>query len=145
MPQVKLNPSIADAWLCLGGCIWKKGDLPAAKNCFNLALSKVIYVPDCKCVLYVSNYCCIHSTCFCSLVSVILNFFFCLIRVQIRRYCVSYQCLKEGWLMVRYFFFLLSIQIVFLHFLGAKGYNFQTLFFGYLGTLSYSPIDNRRA
>ncbi|KAJ4709802.1 Tetratricopeptide repeat 5 [Melia azedarach] len=37
---VKLNPSIADAWLCLGGCIWKKGDLPAAKNCFNLALSK---------------------------------------------------------------------------------------------------------
>ncbi|KAL5761121.1 hypothetical protein ACOSP7_019621 [Xanthoceras sorbifolium] len=37
---VKLNPSLADAWLCLGICIWKKGDLPAAKNCFNLALSK---------------------------------------------------------------------------------------------------------
>ncbi|XP_010066665.2 tetratricopeptide repeat protein 5, partial [Eucalyptus grandis] len=37
---VKLNPSIADAWLCLGNCIWKKGDLPSAKNCFNLALSK---------------------------------------------------------------------------------------------------------
>lgn len=37
---VKLNPSLADAWLCLGNCIWKKGDLPAAKNCFNLALSK---------------------------------------------------------------------------------------------------------
>ncbi|KAL9456852.1 hypothetical protein AB3S75_005974 [Citrus x aurantiifolia] len=37
---VKLNPSLADAWLCLGSCIWKKGDLPAAKNCFNLALSK---------------------------------------------------------------------------------------------------------
>ncbi|KAL9453345.1 hypothetical protein AB3S75_009030 [Citrus x aurantiifolia] len=37
---VKLNPSLADAWLCLGSCIWKKGDLPAAKNCFNRALSK---------------------------------------------------------------------------------------------------------
>ncbi|KAJ0094158.1 hypothetical protein Patl1_15237 [Pistacia atlantica] len=40
MPQVKLNPSLTDAWLCLGVSIWKKGDLPAAKNCFNLALSK---------------------------------------------------------------------------------------------------------
>ncbi|XP_022726842.1 tetratricopeptide repeat protein 5-like isoform X4 [Durio zibethinus] len=37
---VKLNPSLADAWLCLGNCIWKKGDLTSAKNCFNLALSK---------------------------------------------------------------------------------------------------------
>ncbi|KAE8661136.1 putative undecaprenyl diphosphate synthase [Hibiscus syriacus] len=39
---VKLNPSLGDAWLCLGNCIWKKGDLTSAKNCFNLALSKVI-------------------------------------------------------------------------------------------------------
>ncbi|KAL6884652.1 hypothetical protein ACP4OV_010588 [Aristida adscensionis] len=37
---VKLNPSLVDAWLCLGNCIWKKGDLAAAKNCFALALSK---------------------------------------------------------------------------------------------------------
>ncbi|XP_034227890.1 tetratricopeptide repeat protein 5-like isoform X2 [Prunus dulcis] len=37
---VKLNPSLADAWLCLGNCIWKKGDLYSAKNCFTLALSK---------------------------------------------------------------------------------------------------------
>ncbi|KAM0055806.1 putative tetratricopeptide repeat protein 5, OB [Helianthus debilis subsp. tardiflorus] len=37
---VKLNPSLADAWLCLGNCIWKKGDLPATRNCFTLALSK---------------------------------------------------------------------------------------------------------
>ncbi|KAF5450978.1 hypothetical protein F2P56_031286 [Juglans regia] len=37
---VKLNPSLADAWLCLGNCIWKKEDLSAAKNCFTLALSK---------------------------------------------------------------------------------------------------------
>ncbi|KAK8937520.1 hypothetical protein KSP39_PZI011931 [Platanthera zijinensis] len=37
---VKLNPSLTDAWLCLGNCIWKKGDLPSSKNCFSLALSK---------------------------------------------------------------------------------------------------------
>ncbi|KAF7132666.1 hypothetical protein RHSIM_Rhsim09G0101300 [Rhododendron simsii] len=37
---VKLSPSLADAWLCLGNCIWKKGDLPSAKNCFTLALNK---------------------------------------------------------------------------------------------------------
>ncbi|KAJ1283726.1 hypothetical protein BS78_03G148500 [Paspalum vaginatum] len=37
---VKLNPSLLDAWLCLGNCIWKKGDLSAARNCFSLALSK---------------------------------------------------------------------------------------------------------
>ncbi|KAB2602241.1 tetratricopeptide repeat protein 5-like [Pyrus ussuriensis x Pyrus communis] len=37
---VKLNPSLADAWLCLGNYIWKKRDLSSTKNCFNLALSK---------------------------------------------------------------------------------------------------------
>lgn len=37
---VKLNPSLFDAWCCLGNCIWKKGDLISAKNCFTLALSK---------------------------------------------------------------------------------------------------------
>ncbi|KAI3467020.1 hypothetical protein Pfo_023683 [Paulownia fortunei] len=37
---VKLNPSLADAWLSLGNCIWKKGDLASAKNCFTLGLSK---------------------------------------------------------------------------------------------------------
>ncbi|XP_047079151.1 tetratricopeptide repeat protein 5-like [Lolium rigidum] len=37
---VKLNPSLVDAWLCLGNCIWKKGDLASAKNCFVLALDK---------------------------------------------------------------------------------------------------------
>lgn len=37
---VKLNPSLVDAWLCLGNCIWKKGDLNAAKNCFTFALGK---------------------------------------------------------------------------------------------------------
>lgn len=43
--QVKLNPSLGDAWLCLGNCIWKKGDLPSARNCFSLALSKVRNAP----------------------------------------------------------------------------------------------------
>ncbi|GMH15189.1 hypothetical protein Nepgr_017030 [Nepenthes gracilis] len=37
---VKLNPSLADAWLSLGNCFWKKGDLPSAKNCFTFALSR---------------------------------------------------------------------------------------------------------
>ncbi|XP_057823058.2 uncharacterized protein LOC131035389 isoform X1 [Cryptomeria japonica] len=37
---VKLDPSLADAWLCLGNCLWKKGDLSGAKNCFSLALKK---------------------------------------------------------------------------------------------------------
>ena len=32
---------IANAWLCLGNCIWKKGDLTAAKNNLSLALDKV--------------------------------------------------------------------------------------------------------
>ncbi|KAF3339762.1 tetratricopeptide repeat protein 5-like isoform X2 [Carex littledalei] len=38
--DVKLNPSLVDAWLCLGNCIWKKGDLISAKSCFTHALSK---------------------------------------------------------------------------------------------------------
>ncbi|KAG8366689.1 hypothetical protein BUALT_Bualt17G0105600 [Buddleja alternifolia] len=37
---VKLNPSLVDAWLSLGNCIWKKDDLDSAKNCFTLGLSK---------------------------------------------------------------------------------------------------------
>ncbi|XP_024360737.1 uncharacterized protein [Physcomitrium patens] len=38
--SVKLDPSMVDAWCCLGNCFWKKGDLTQAKNCFNIALSK---------------------------------------------------------------------------------------------------------
>lgn len=38
--SVKLDPSMVDAWCCLGNCFWKKGDLVQAKNCFNIALSK---------------------------------------------------------------------------------------------------------
>ncbi|XP_046842823.1 tetratricopeptide repeat protein 5-like [Xenia sp. Carnegie-2017] len=35
---VKLNPKLVDAWNCLGECLWKKGDVEAAKNCFTGAL-----------------------------------------------------------------------------------------------------------
>ncbi|KAK1281116.1 hypothetical protein QJS04_geneDACA002967 [Acorus gramineus] len=48
---VKLNPSLGDAWLCLGHSIWKKGDLASAKNCFLLALSKG---PNKKILCYLS-------------------------------------------------------------------------------------------
>ncbi|KAH7302738.1 hypothetical protein KP509_23G085400 [Ceratopteris richardii] len=37
---VKLDPSLSDAWSCLGNCFWKKDDLIAAKNCFVLVLKK---------------------------------------------------------------------------------------------------------
>ncbi|KAL9242000.1 hypothetical protein vseg_016047 [Gypsophila vaccaria] len=37
---VKLNPSLTDAWLSLGNCLWKKGDLVSAKNCSERALNK---------------------------------------------------------------------------------------------------------
>lgn len=39
-PQVKLDPSLADAWACLGHSFWKKGDLSQAQNCFKAALKK---------------------------------------------------------------------------------------------------------
>ncbi|KAK4376323.1 hypothetical protein RND71_007000 [Anisodus tanguticus] len=31
---IKLNPNMADAWIYLGTCIWKRGDLDKAKSCF---------------------------------------------------------------------------------------------------------------
>lgn len=34
---VKLNPLMADAWVELGNCFWKKGDLNPALNCFESA------------------------------------------------------------------------------------------------------------
>ena len=37
------NKYLRDAWLYLGNCIWKKGDLTFAKNCLNHALSKGPY------------------------------------------------------------------------------------------------------
>ncbi|KAK9120973.1 hypothetical protein Syun_018590 [Stephania yunnanensis] len=40
MFQVKLNPSSIDAWLALGNCFTKKGELTSAKNCYNRGLEK---------------------------------------------------------------------------------------------------------
>ncbi|KAJ3273843.1 hypothetical protein HDV01_003821 [Terramyces sp. JEL0728] len=36
--SVKLEPKFCDAWVELGECYWKKGDLDAAENCFNWVL-----------------------------------------------------------------------------------------------------------
>jgi tetratricopeptide (TPR) repeat protein len=47
---VKLNPSLVEAWNTLGHCYWKKGDLPAAKNCFNGALKRVCGLLRLDCV-----------------------------------------------------------------------------------------------
>ncbi|XP_009779107.1 uncharacterized protein [Nicotiana sylvestris] len=37
---VKLNSSVVDAWICLGTCVWKRGDLDKAKSCFNSGLEQ---------------------------------------------------------------------------------------------------------
>lgn len=39
--QVKLDPSLAEAWLCLSNCIWKKGDFFSARDILLVALDKV--------------------------------------------------------------------------------------------------------
>ena len=41
MENVVRNPYLAYAWLHLGNCIWKKGDLTTTKKCLSLALDKV--------------------------------------------------------------------------------------------------------
>ena len=38
---VKLNPLLVDAWNDLGECLWKKGEIEDAKNCFTGALEHV--------------------------------------------------------------------------------------------------------
>lgn len=98
--QVKLNPSLVDAWLCLGSCIWKKGDLSAAKNCFMSALRKVnIFLEVVPSILfYISEF----------------SSIFLLGRVQIRKYCASSPCLKEVWLKVRmYLYIIRSLSNIF--------------------------------
>jgi len=39
--SIKLNPNLVEAWNELGACYWKKGDVAAAKNCFQSAMEKV--------------------------------------------------------------------------------------------------------
>ncbi|RHZ03067.1 hypothetical protein DYB37_005040 [Aphanomyces astaci] len=36
--KAKLDPCNLDIWVCLGNCLWKKGDLQAAKTCFESCL-----------------------------------------------------------------------------------------------------------
>ena len=38
---VKLEPNLVDAWIKLGECYWKRGDVDTAKTCFEGALSHV--------------------------------------------------------------------------------------------------------
>ena len=38
---VKLEPNLVDAWIELGECYWKRGDVNTAKTCFEGALSHV--------------------------------------------------------------------------------------------------------
>ena len=39
--SVKLKPQLVDAWVNLGECSWKKGDVGAARDCFLGALNHV--------------------------------------------------------------------------------------------------------
>ena len=38
---VKLEPNLVDAWIELGECYWKRGEVDTAKTCFEGALSHV--------------------------------------------------------------------------------------------------------
>jgi hypothetical protein len=59
--QVKLDPKNTDAWSALGECFWKKGDVLAARNCFQCGVEQVcvfarvcvsacVFVRVCMCV-----------------------------------------------------------------------------------------------
>ncbi|KAJ4460054.1 putative Tetratricopeptide repeat protein 5 [Paratrimastix pyriformis] len=39
---VKSVPDLPDAWTALGHCLWKKGEIPAAKSCFETAIQKCV-------------------------------------------------------------------------------------------------------
>lgn len=41
---VKFHPKLIDAWNELGTCYWKKGDIKAAKSCFESAAREVKYL-----------------------------------------------------------------------------------------------------
>lgn len=42
--SIKLNPNQVDAWNELGECYWKNNDIVKAENCFQGALSKVVWI-----------------------------------------------------------------------------------------------------
>lgn len=39
---LKLDPNCVDGWTLLGEALWKKGDIPGAKRCFEKVLAKVV-------------------------------------------------------------------------------------------------------
>ena len=43
---VKLEPNLVDAWIELGECYWKRGDVETAKTCFEGALSHVSNIDE---------------------------------------------------------------------------------------------------
>lgn len=43
---MKFHPKLVEAWNELGTCFWKKGDIKAAKSCFENATKEVkIFLP----------------------------------------------------------------------------------------------------
>ena len=41
---VKLDPKLHEAWIYLGECYWKNGNIESARNCFVGALNHVILI-----------------------------------------------------------------------------------------------------
>ena len=41
-----LEPNLVDAWIELGECYWKRGDVETAKTCFEGALSHVSNIDE---------------------------------------------------------------------------------------------------
>ena len=54
----KLRPERPEVWNSLGECYWKKGDLRAARQCFEAGISYVCvlcrYCCDCCCLFFTS-------------------------------------------------------------------------------------------
>ena len=52
---LKLNPALIEAWNELGECLWKKGKVRDAKNCFENALKHVSISPVCQYFQFIIN------------------------------------------------------------------------------------------
>ena len=53
---VKLEPNLVDAWIELGECYWKRGDVETAKTCFEGALSHVSNIDELELKQNYNNY-----------------------------------------------------------------------------------------
>lgn len=50
---MKFHPKLVEAWNELGTCFWKKGDIKAAKSCFESAIKEVCFeIYLCKRCIY---------------------------------------------------------------------------------------------